>query len=47
MKDPALIGLLFFFIFFLMMVAWTYRPGARNAYRQIANIPLKDDSHDQ
>ena len=42
---PSLIGLLFFFIFFLMIVAWTYRPAARAAYRQNATIPLKDDEH--
>lgn len=40
---PGLFGLLFFFVFFMGMVAWVYRPGAAQAYRERGNIPLKGD----
>ena len=38
----GLIGLLFFFTFFVGITIWTYRPGAKHKYKQDAQIPLKD-----
>lgn len=36
-------GLLLFFAFFVVMLAWIYRPGTRKAYADAANIPFKKD----
>ena len=36
----GLIGLLFFFTFFCVVVLWTFRPGAKKKYDAHANIPL-------
>jgi cbb3-type cytochrome oxidase subunit 3 len=35
-------GLLFFFIFFVGMALWIFRPGAKGKYQKDAEIPLKD-----
>ncbi len=35
-------GLLFFFIFFMAMAIWVFRPGAKDKYQQDAKIPLKE-----
>lgn len=37
----GVIGLLFFFIFFVLMTLWVYRPGAKKNYQDKANIPFK------
>ena len=37
----GVIGLLFFFIFFVLMTLWVYRPGAKKKYQDKANIPFK------
>lgn len=43
----GVIGLLFFFTFFSLMVCWVFRPGSKQDYIAKANIPLKDDGrHD-
>lgn len=39
----ALLGLLFFFIFFVVMAFWVYRPGAKDSYKHDAHIPLNED----
>lgn len=36
-------GLLLFFVFFVGMLVWIYRPGSQKAYEQDANIPFKKD----
>jgi len=36
------IGLLFFFVFFVVMVGWVFRPGMKTAYQTCATIPLKE-----
>lgn len=43
--SPAagMIGLLFFFLFFCGVAFWTFRPGAKKKYDEIAEIPLKED----
>lgn len=36
------IGLVFFFVFFLAVLAWVFRPGSGARFKQYGNIPLKD-----
>lgn len=36
------IGLIFFFIFFVFMMIWIFRPGSKDIYQSQANIPLKE-----
>lgn len=43
----GMIGLIVFFLFFLGVVAWVFRPGSKKDYERKAQIPLKDDTHDQ
>ncbi len=38
-----IIGLFIFLTFFIVAVAWTFRPGAREKYRKDAHIPLRND----
>lgn len=40
--DAGLIGLLFFFVFFIAVVVWVFRPGSKKRYDQDAHIPLKE-----
>lgn len=40
--DLGLIGLLFFFLFFCIVLVWTFRPGAKKRYEDHGNIPLND-----
>lgn len=40
----GLIGLLFFFVFFVTMVLWIYRPGAKSRYQKFASIPFEGES---
>ncbi|MGB4056899.1 MAG: CcoQ/FixQ family Cbb3-type cytochrome c oxidase assembly chaperone [Alphaproteobacteria bacterium] len=35
-------GLLFFFVFFVAMAMWVYRPGAKAKYQNDAHIPFKE-----
>ena len=37
------LGLLIFFVFFMAMTAWIFRPGAKKKYERDAQIPLKDE----
>ena len=39
----AMIGLLFFFVFFCAMSAWVFRPGAKKIYTNHARIPLGEN----
>ena len=36
-------GLLAMFVFFLIVVAWVFRPTARVSYEDAASIPFKED----
>ena len=38
----GIVGLLFFFGFFVLMTAWVFRPGAKAGYSAKSRIPLKD-----
>lgn len=42
----GMIGLLFFFTFFVLMAVWVYRPGSKQAYQENALIPLNENQHD-
>ncbi|HBR68446.1 MAG TPA: hypothetical protein DEA55_03625 [Rhodospirillaceae bacterium] len=35
-------GLLLFFIFFVVMAVWTFRPGAKDKYKDDSNIPFRE-----
>jgi cbb3-type cytochrome oxidase subunit 3 len=41
-QNATLIGLLFFFTFFCLMLLWTFRPSAKKQHKEHANIPLKE-----
>jgi|JI10StandDraft_1071094.scaffolds.fasta_scaffold15568_10 cbb3-type cytochrome oxidase subunit 3 len=41
----TLIGLVFFFSFFVLTALWIYRPGSRASYQKQAHIPLHEDHH--
>lgn len=43
----GLVGLVFFFAFFLLVMLWLIRPGAKEYYNAQAKIPLKGDSDDK
>lgn len=42
----GMIGLLFFFIFFVVMAAWVFRPGSKTLYAANALIPLNENDND-
>ncbi len=35
-------ALLFFFLFFIGVLAWVYRPGAKDKYKKWSRIPLNN-----
>ena len=41
--DYGLVGLLFFFAFFMLVAFWTFRPGAKDKYKRNAHIPLEEN----
>lgn len=41
-SNATLIGLLFFFSFFVVVLIWVYRPGTKSTYKKYAEIPLKE-----
>lgn len=41
--DIGIIGLILFFIFFCVAVAWTMRPSAKSHYIEHGKIPLRED----
>lgn len=45
-QNAGVIGLLFFFSFFVVMGLWVYRPGARQSYQDYARIPLKENDYE-
>jgi len=40
-----IVGLLFFFIIFIAIAIWAFRPGAKSTFQQLGMIPLKEDIH--
>ena len=45
LNNATLIGLLFFFSFFLLMLMWVLHPGNRRKFEECGTIPLKE-AHD-
>ena len=43
----GLIGLLLFFIFFLIIAFWAFRPSKKAELQAHAHIPLKENPHDR
>jgi len=41
--EYGLVGLLFFFAFFVAITLWTLRPNAKKKYEDHGNIPLKEN----
>lgn len=39
-------GLLYMFVVFVLVVAWTFRPGSKESSTDIANIPFREDQAD-
>ena len=39
----GMIGLLFFFAFFMVLLCWVFRPGSKAGYDAKARIPLNED----
>ena len=46
-SHATLVGLVFFFSFFVLTGLWIYRPGSKPCYNKHAYIPLKEDHHEQ
>lgn len=42
-NHAAIIGTLFFFTFFVVMIVWVYRPGAKKNYQKKADIVFAGD----
>ncbi len=42
-ENAGLMGLLFFFAFFVVMFAWTFRPSAKDKYKKQGLIPLEEN----
>lgn len=42
--DVGMAGLILFFVLFLCILAWLFRPGAQAAYKQHSEIPLREDN---
>ncbi len=42
----GLAGLILFFALFVGVLIWLYRPGAKDKFKKLGNIPLEDDKHE-
>lgn len=40
--DYGLVGLIFFFVFFCVILLWTLRPSAKKTYQDHGNIPFQE-----
>jgi cbb3-type cytochrome oxidase subunit 3 len=40
--NATIIGLLFFFCFFMGLLFWVFRPGGKSIYKNFSEIPLKE-----
>lgn len=45
-ENAGMIGLLFFFSYFIGTALWIFRPGSKQSYIEKSRIPLKEDQHD-
>lgn len=39
----GVVGLIFFFVFFVGVTVWLYRPGQKAIYQHYADIPLNEE----
>jgi cbb3-type cytochrome oxidase subunit 3 len=39
----GLAGLIIFFVFFMGVLVWLYRPGMKQKYQKFGQIPLEDE----
>ena len=46
-QNAGLIGLIFFVTFFIGMLFWLFRPGAKQQYLTYGYIPLKEAQDDE
>lgn len=48
-RNAGLIGLIFFVSFFILVLLWLFRPGAKKEFEKHGNIPLeeKDGKNEQ
>lgn len=44
-EHSPMIGLIFFFTVFLGIAFWAMQPKRKNTLQQLAQIPLKEDTH--
>lgn len=42
----GLFSLIFFFVFFVSVVLWVMRPGSAEHYKDVGNIPLREDNNE-
>ncbi|HCK32035.1 MAG TPA: CcoQ/FixQ family Cbb3-type cytochrome c oxidase assembly chaperone [Rhodospirillaceae bacterium] len=45
-SHAGLIGLVFFFTFFLGMLVWVFRPGSKEYFKKFGKIPLEEKDND-
>lgn len=45
-QHAGMIGLLFFFGFFTVMLIWVFRPGAKKVFQDFGDIPLKEKDNE-
>lgn len=41
--NAGVVGLLFFFVFFVVMVTWLFRPNSKNVYESYGEMPLREN----
>lgn len=41
-----MVGLLFFFIVFVCIAIWAWRPSAKSEFQRLGMIPLQEDTHE-
>lgn len=41
--SAGILGLIIFITFFAGLMLWIFRPGAKKHYKDMGNIPLKED----
>lgn len=46
-QNAGMIGLVFFFTFFLGVLGWVFMPGKKQEFKQFGNIPLEESDNDQ
>lgn len=47
LSHAGLVGMLFFFAFFIGVCIWLYLPGMKSRIEPLAYIPLNEDQHEQ